>query len=163
MTTRLQCRSQSTKARELDPKTTTSSYIVCFDIDANGILNVSAEEKTTGSQNKITITNNNGRLSKDQIEKMVGDAERYKYEDEEYKKKADARKALEDYVYNMRNIIRDAIGPNLSAAEKKKFEDAIVEAFQWLEGNKFGEVHEFEDKMMDLESICKPIITKMYQ
>ncbi|KFK24739.1 hypothetical protein AALP_AA8G018200 [Arabis alpina] len=133
---------------------------VCFDIDANGILNVSADEVTTGSKNKITITNNKGRLSKDEIEKMVQEAERFKYEDEEFKKKTDARKALENYVYNMRNIACDV---NLPYADKKKIEDAVVEAFQWLEVNQLVEADEYEDKMMDLESIFNPIITKTYQ
>merc|ERR1719356_967018 len=72
---------------------------VCFDIDANGILNVSAEDKTTGQKNKITITNDKGRLSKDDIERMVQEAEKYKAEDEEHKKKVDAKNALENYAY----------------------------------------------------------------
>ncbi|KFK32679.1 hypothetical protein AALP_AA6G274700 [Arabis alpina] len=133
---------------------------VCFDIDANGILNVSAEDKTTGKKNKITITNDKGRLSKDEIEKMVHEAEKYKSEDEEHKKKVEAKNALENYAYNMRNTIRDA---KLGAADKKKMEDAIEQAIQWLEGNQLGETEEFEDKMKELERICNPIITKMYQ
>ncbi|CDY40360.1 BnaA10g27080D [Brassica napus] len=114
---------------------------VCFDIDANGILNVSAEDKTTGQKNKITITNDKGRLSKDDIEKMVQEAEKYKSEDEEHKKKVEAKNALENYAYNMRNTIQD---------EK-------------IENNQLGEADEFEDKMKELESICNPIIAKMYQ
>ncbi|VVB15378.1 unnamed protein product [Arabis nemorensis] len=137
---------------------------VCFDIDANGILNVSAEDKSTGQKNKITITNDKGRLSKDEIEKMVQEAEKYKSEDEEHKKKVEAKNALENYAYNMRTTIRDEkVGGKLSAADKKKIEDSINEAIQWLEGNQLGEVDEFEDKMKELESICNPIITKMYQ
>ncbi|CDY10446.1 BnaC04g42010D [Brassica napus] len=114
---------------------------VCFDIDANGILNVSAEDKTTGQKNKITITNDKGRLSKDDIEKMVQEAEKYKSEDEEHKKKVEAKNALENYAYNMRNTIQD---------EK-------------IAGDSLGEADEFEDKMKELESICNPIIAKMYQ
>jgi heat shock 70kDa protein 1/2/6/8 len=76
---------------------------VCFDIDANGILNVSAEDKTTGQKNKITITNDNGRLSKEEIEKMVEEAENYKAEDEKLKKKVKANNTMENYAYNMRN------------------------------------------------------------
>ena len=82
---------------------------VCFDIDANGILNVSAEDKTTGQKSKITITNDKGRLSKDEIEKMVSDAEKYKEEDEQHKKKVEAKNTLENYAYNMRNTIRSVI------------------------------------------------------
>ncbi|KAL5167621.1 Heat shock cognate protein 2 [Glycine soja] len=137
---------------------------VCFDIDANGILNVSAEDKTTGQKNKITITNDKGRLSKDEIEKMVQEAEKYKAEDEEHKKKVDAKNALENYAYNMRNTIKDEkIASKLSDDDKKKIEDAIESAIQWLDGNQLAEADEFEDKMKELESICNPIIAKMYQ
>ncbi|RYR03157.1 hypothetical protein Ahy_B06g081994 isoform A [Arachis hypogaea] len=123
---------------------------VCFDIDANGILNVSAEDKTTGQKNKITITNDKGRLSKEDIEKMVQEAEKYKSEDEEHKKKVEAKNALENYAYNMRNTV-------------KKIEDAIEQSIQWLDSNQLAEADEFEDKMKELESICNPIIAKMYQ
>ncbi|CAA6656820.1 unnamed protein product [Spirodela intermedia] len=137
---------------------------VCFDIDANGILNVSAEDKTTGQKNKITITNDKGRLSKDEIEKMVQEAEKYKSEDEEHKKKVEAKNALENYAYNMRNTINDEkISSKLAASDKKKIEDAIDGAIQWLDGNQLAEADEFEDKMKELESICNPIIAKMYQ
>ncbi|KAK9014610.1 hypothetical protein V6N11_005764 [Hibiscus sabdariffa] len=137
---------------------------VCFDIDANGILNVSAEDKTTGQKNKITITNDKGRLSKEEIEKMVQEAEKYKSEDEEHKKKVEAKNALENYSYNMRNTVKDEkIGSKLDPADKKKIEDAIDGAIQWLDGNQLAEADEFEDKMKELESICNPIIAKMYQ
>ncbi|KAJ8766010.1 hypothetical protein K2173_020526 [Erythroxylum novogranatense] len=137
---------------------------VCFDIDANGILNVSAEDKTTGQKNKITITNDKGRLSKEEIEKMVQEAEKYKAEDEEHKKKVEAKNALENYAYNMRNTVKDEkISSKLSSEDKKKIEDAIDVAIQWLDGNQLAEADEFEDKMKELESICNPIIAKMYQ
>ncbi|PPS01909.1 hypothetical protein GOBAR_AA18764 [Gossypium barbadense] len=137
---------------------------VCFDIDANGILNVSAEDKTTGQKNKITITNDKGRLSKEEIEKMVQEAEKYKSEDEEHKKKVEAKNALENYAYNMRNTVKDEkISAKLPAADKKKIEDAIEQAIQWLDSNQLAEADEFEDKMKELESICNPIIAKMYQ
>ncbi|KAF2300408.1 hypothetical protein GH714_013000 [Hevea brasiliensis] len=129
---------------------------VCFDIDANGILNVFAKDKTTGQKNKITITNDKGRLSREEIEKMVQEAEKYKYEDEEHKKKVKAKNALENYAYNMR--FRDeTISAKLSAANKKKIEDAIELAIQWLGGNQLAEADEFKDKMKELESICNPI------
>ncbi|KAK8514815.1 hypothetical protein V6N12_057720 [Hibiscus sabdariffa] len=137
---------------------------VCFDIDANGILNVSAEDKTTGQKNKITITNDKGRLSKEEIEKMVQEAEKYKSEDEEHKKKVESKNALENYAYNMRNTVKDEkIGAKLSGEDKKKIEDAIEQAIQWLDSNQLAEADEFEDKMKELESICNPIIAKMYQ
>ncbi|CAN6332808.1 unnamed protein product [Urochloa humidicola] len=137
---------------------------VCFDIDANGILNVSAEDKTTGQKNKITITNDKGRLSKEEIEKMVQEAEKYKAEDEEHKKKVDAKNALENYAYNMRNTIKDdKIASKLAADDKKRIEEAIDGAISWLDANQLAEADEFEDKMKELEGICNPIIAKMYQ
>ncbi|KAE8688881.1 Heat shock cognate 70 kDa protein [Hibiscus syriacus] len=137
---------------------------VCFDIDANGILNVSAEDKTTGQKNKITITNDKGRLSKEEIEKMVQEAEKYKSEDEEHKRKVEAKNALENYAYNMRNTVRDEkIGAKLNPADKKSIEDAVEKAINWLDSNQLAEADEFEDKMKELENLCNPIIAKMYQ
>ncbi|KAL2533979.1 Heat shock 70 kDa protein 5 [Abeliophyllum distichum] len=137
---------------------------VCFDIDANGILNVSAEDKTAGVKNKITITNDKGRLSKEEIEKMVQDAEKYKAEDEAVKKKVEAKNALENYAYNIKNTIKDEkIGGKLDSSDKQKIEKAIEEAIEWLERNQLAEVDEFEDKLKDLENLCNPIIAKMYQ
>ncbi|XP_024980619.1 heat shock 70 kDa protein [Cynara cardunculus var. scolymus] len=137
---------------------------VAFDIDANGILNVSAEDKTAGVKNKITITNDKGRLSKDEIERLVQEAERYKAEDEEVKKKVEARNAVENYAYNMRNTVRDEkFAAKLEAEEKKKIEKAVEEGLEWLEKNQLAEVDELEDKLKELEGVCNPIIGKMYQ
>ncbi|KAL4282852.1 hypothetical protein GQ457_16G013280 [Hibiscus cannabinus] len=137
---------------------------VCFDIDANGILNVSAEDKTAGVKNKITITNDKGRLSKEEIERMVQEAERYKAEDEEVKKKVEAKNGLENYAYNMRNTVKDdKIAGKLDPADKQKIEKAIDETIGWLDANQLAEVDEFEDKLKELEGICNPIIAKMYQ
>ncbi|XP_010931247.1 heat shock cognate 70 kDa protein 2 [Elaeis guineensis] len=132
---------------------------VCFDIDSNGIFNVSAQDKATGQKNKITITNDKGRLSKEEIEKMVQEAEKYKAEDEEHKTKVKAKNELENCAYNFRNTIRDdKIASKLAAADKKKIEDAIEQAINWLDSNQLAEADEFEDKMKELEGICSPII-----
>ncbi|KAI8032217.1 putative mediator of RNA polymerase II transcription subunit 37c [Camellia lanceoleosa] len=133
---------------------------VCFDIDVNGILNVYA-----GKKNKITITNDQCRLSNDEIEKMVQKAKKYKSEDEEHKQKVEVKSALENYAYNMRNTVNDEkiSTKKLSSANKKKIEDAIDQAIHWLDANQLTEADEFEDKMKELESICKPIIAKMYR
>ncbi|XP_009789460.1 heat shock 70 kDa protein [Nicotiana sylvestris] len=137
---------------------------VCFDIDANGILNVSAEDKTAGVKNKITITNDKGRLSKEEIERLVQEAERYKAEDESMKKKVEAKNALENYAYNMRNTVRDEkFSGKLDPSDKQKIEKAVDETIDWLDGNQLAEVDEFEDKLKDLENLCNPIIAKMYQ
>ncbi|KAF5930860.1 hypothetical protein HYC85_031733 [Camellia sinensis] len=132
-------------------------------VDVNGILNVSAEDKTTGQKNKITITNDKGRLSKEENEKIVQEAEKYKSEDKEHKKKVEAKNALENYAYNMRNTIKDEkISTKLPTADKKKIEDAIDQAIHWLDANQLAEADEFDDKVKELESICNPIIAKMY-
>nr|XP_043624176.1 heat shock 70 kDa protein [Erigeron canadensis] len=137
---------------------------VTFDIDANGILNVSAEDKTAGVKNKITITNDKGRLSKDEIERLVQEAEKYKAEDEEVKKKVEARNALENYAYNMRNTIKDEkFAAKLGAEEKQTIEKAVDDGLEWLEKNQLAEVDELEDKLKELEGVCNPIIAKMYQ
>ena len=133
---------------------------VIFDIDANGILNVSAEDKATSIKNKITITNDKGRLSKDDIERMVQEAEKYKADDEELKKKIEAKNGLENYAYNMRNTIRDA---KLSGSDTETLEKAVDEAISWLENNQMAEVEEFEHKLKELEDVCNPVITRMYQ
>ncbi|KAH7547508.1 heat shock 70 kDa protein [Ziziphus jujuba] len=137
---------------------------VCFDIDANGILNVSAEDKTAGVKNKITITNDKGRLSKEEIERMVQEAEKYKAEDEEVKKKVEAKNSLENYAYNMRNTIKDEkFAGKLDPSDKQKIEKAIEETIEWLDRNQLAEVDELEDKLKELEGVCNPIISKMYQ
>ncbi|CAI0420947.1 unnamed protein product [Linum tenue] len=105
-----------------------------------------------------------GRLSKDEIERMVQEAERYKAEDEEVKKKVEAKNSLENYAYNMRNTIKDEkIAGKLDSADKEKIEKAVEETVQWLDGNQLAEVEELEDKLKELEALCNPIIAKMYQ
>jgi len=137
---------------------------VTFDIDANGILNVSAEDKTTGKKNKITITNDKGRLSKEQIEQMVKQAEQYKNEDETNRKRVEAKNGLENYTYSIRNTIREEkVAGVLDAEDKAKLEKAIDDAIQWLDQNQLAEVEEFEHKQKELEDIANPIMTKIYQ
>ncbi|XP_057772176.1 heat shock cognate 70 kDa protein 2-like [Salvia miltiorrhiza] len=133
---------------------------VCFHIDDNGIMNVSAEDEGTGVKNKITITNDKGRLSKEEIEKMIRDANKYKREDEEHKMNVEAKHALEDYAYNTRNAIRCAA--NIGAGDKMKMEDALESLAQWLELNELAGADDFKDKMKELERICNPITAKMY-
>lgn len=127
-------------------------------------LNVTAEDKTAGVKNKITITNDKGRLSKDEIERLVKEAERYKAEDEEVKKKVEAKNSLENYTYNMRNTVRDdKFKSRLSQEERERIEKAVEETLQWVEANQLAEVEEFEYKQKELEEICSPIISRMYQ
>ncbi|KAF5453546.1 hypothetical protein F2P56_028443 [Juglans regia] len=136
---------------------------VSFDIDANGILNVSAEEVTTGVSRKIIITNEKARLSKVEINRMIVDAEIYKVEDDECRERAKSKAALENYAYKMRNNINDQqIVANVSRTRKKKIRAAIDEVIQWLDGMELAGADEFEEKLIGLELICKPIIANMY-
>ncbi|KAL3521085.1 hypothetical protein ACH5RR_019234 [Cinchona calisaya] len=132
---------------------------ICFDIDANGILNASAEVKSTGQKSKITTTCNKGRLAKEEIERMIEAAERYKFQDEQYRKKVKAKIALENYTYSIRNRLNDnKVNAGLHPADKKKTEDAIEHSLEWLQRNHLAEANEFEDKMKELENIWNPIV-----
>lgn len=137
---------------------------VTFDIDANGILNVSASDKATGKSDKITITNDKGRLSKDEIEKMVQDAEKYKSQDEAMRKKVEARNHYEQYCFQIKNtLVDDSLKEKISADDRKVIEDLASEGLQWLEGNKDAEPDAFERKQKELESKFNPIMMKVYQ
>jgi len=137
---------------------------VTFDIDANGILNVTAADKSTGRQNKITITNDKGRLSKEDIERMVNEAERYKNEDEQQRERVSAKNNLESYAFNMKSTVDDEkLKDKISEGDRKKILDACQETIRWLDGNQTAEKEEFEHKLKEMEGICNPIITKLYQ
>jgi heat shock protein 1/8 len=136
---------------------------VTFDIDANGILNVSAIEKSTGRENKITITNEKGRLSKDDIERMVREAERYKSEDETNRSRVEAKNALENYAFNVRNAVRDEkLAGKIAEADKKEIERLLDESVKWLDAHQTAEKEEYEEKQKELESKVSPIMTKIY-
>jgi len=137
---------------------------VTFDVDANGILNVGAEDKSTGKKSKITITNDKGRLGKEEIERMVKEAEKYRAEDEKNKQRIDAKNGMENYAYSLRNTIRDeAVAAKLDPSDKERLEKAIEDAVKWLEANAMADKDEFEAQQKKLESVANPIMTKMYQ
>jgi L1 cell adhesion molecule like protein len=137
---------------------------VALDIDANGILNVSAEDKKTGTKSHITITNDKGRLSKEEIEKMVQDAEKYKAEDDKEKERVEAKNGLENLSYSIRNTIKDEkASATLSAEDKKIVEDTVLKTIEWLDQSQEAEKSEYEAKHKELEGVCNPILSKMYQ
>ncbi|XP_034245229.1 heat shock 70 kDa protein cognate 4 [Thrips palmi] len=137
---------------------------VTFDIDANGILNVSACDKSTGKESKITITNDKGRLSKEEIERMVNDAEKFRSEDEQQKERITAKNALESYCFNMKSTVEDdKMKDKISDAEKTQILDKCNETVKWLDSNQLAEKEEYEHKQKEVEAICNPIITKLYQ
>lgn len=137
---------------------------VTFDLDANGILNVTAVDKSTGRENKITITNDKGRLSKDEIEKMVRDAEKFKDEDDKQRDRLQAKNALESYAFNMKSTIEDEkLKDKISQEDRDKVMEKCNEIIKWIDGNQLAEKEEFEHKQKDLEKVCMPIVTKLYQ
>merc|ERR1712212_1409401 len=137
---------------------------VTFDIDANGIMNVSAMDKSTKKENKITITNDKGRLSKDDIERMVNEAEKFKDEDEKLKEKIQAKNGLESYAYNMKQSVEDEkVKDKISADDQKSVVDKCEEVLKWLDENSDASKEEYDAKQKEVEGVCAPIITKLYQ
>ncbi len=138
---------------------------VTFEVDANGILNVKAEDKGTGKSEKITITNDKGRLSQEEIDRMVREAEEFAEEDKKVKEKIDARNSLETYVYNMKNQIndKDKLADKLESDEKEKIDTAVKEALEWLDDNQSAEKEDYDEKLKEVEAVCNPIITAVYQ
>jgi L1 cell adhesion molecule like protein len=136
---------------------------VTFDVDANGILNVSAVEKSSGQEKKITIRNDSGRLSKEEIENMLSDAEKYKKEDEIQRERISAKNSLESYCFNIKTSINDEnISSRLSNDDKSKINQTIDSTLKWMEINQLAEKEEFEHKLKEIENICSPIMTKLH-
>merc|ERR1712054_244626 len=137
---------------------------VSFDLDANGILNVSAKENSTGRSKNIVIKNDKGRLSKEEIDRMINEAERYKEEDQRQHEKIQARNQLENYIFGVKQALEDEkLKDKISEYDRKKIVDKCDEAIKWLDGNQLGEKEEFVDKQKEVEAVCSPIVTKLYQ
>merc|ERR1712096_428070 len=137
---------------------------VTFDIDANGILNVSAQDKSTGKSNQITITNEKGRLSQAEIDRMVQEAEKFRAEDEQNRSKVEAKNGLENYCFTMRNTLNEEkLKEKFEAGDKEKIEAAVQEALDWLDKNQLAEKDEFEARQKELEGVVNPIMMKVYQ
>ncbi|KAL9269891.1 Luminal-binding protein 5-like protein [Drosera capensis] len=138
---------------------------VTFEVDANGILNVKAEDKASGKSEKITITNDKGRLSQEEIERMVREAEEFAEEDKKVKERIDARNSLETYIYNMKNQVsdKDKLADKFESDEKEKIEEAVKDALEWLDDNQSAEKEDYEEKLKEVEAVCNPIITAVYQ
>jgi L1 cell adhesion molecule like protein len=137
---------------------------VTFDIDANGILNVQAMDKASGKQEKITITNDKGRLTKEEIEKMVNDAEKFKAEDELIKAKVEAKNGFENYCFQMKNTLNEEkLKDAFTEDEKKTIEETSKEGLQWLEGNAEADADAIEGKKKELEAKFNPIMMRVYQ
>jgi len=140
---------------------------VTFEIDSNGILNVGAEDKVTGNSQKITITNDNGRLTPEQIESMIKEAEQFHEEDKKLKERIDAKNAFEGYLHSMRSAIEGSgeskgLSEKLDSADKEKVIDALKDGQSWIDSNPEADAEEVKEKHNEIEGICAPIISKHY-
>ena len=139
---------------------------VTFDVDENSILTVSAVEKATGKSEKIVVTNDSGRLSKEEIERMLKEAKEFEEQDKITKEKIDAKNSLENYIYSMKNTVEDkekGIGNKISESEKESITNALKEAQDWLTANPEAEKEDYESHLKDLQQVCDPIIGKLYK
>jgi len=137
---------------------------VSYDVDANGILNVSAVEKSTGKSNKITITNDTGRLSKEDIERMLEEAKKHEAEDKVRMEKVDAKNKLESYLYNTRNAVQEEkVKETLGEETVKEIEGWVKEGIDWLDANPSAEKDELDDKYKTYEDKIRPVMMKLYQ
>ena len=132
-------------------------------MDANGIMNISAEEKTTKKTNHITITNDKGRLSKEQIEEMIKKAEEFKEEDNKLKEKIEAKNGLENYLYNLKNsMVKRDDSPAILDEVKSELDPIIEEGIKWLEENDKAETDVYKEKQKELEAKVNPLMQKLY-
>lgn len=126
---------------------------------------MSAEDKGTGNREKIVITNDQNRLTPDDIERMIKDAEKFADDDKKLKERVEARNELESYAYSLKNQIadKDKLGAKLSESDKTKLEEAIDDKIKWLDSNQDADSDAFQKKKKELEEIAQPIIAKLYQ
>nr|AAB52423.1 cytoplasmic heat shock protein 70 [Trichomonas vaginalis] len=136
---------------------------VTFDVNADGIMNVSAQDKSTGNVKKITIKNDKGRLSQADIDRMVSDAEKYKAQDEEIKKKTEAKNGLEGYCFGVRNSVNGELGSKIDAADKDAILKIVNDTLAWIESNQDASVSDYENKQKEVEGQLMPLMQKAYQ
>jgi len=138
---------------------------VTFEIDVNGILRVSAEDKGTGNKEKITITNDQNRLTPEDIEKMIQDAEKFADEDKKVKERVEAKNELEGYAYSLKNQVGDEekLGGKLTDEQKEQITTACDEHIEWLEENPDADTEDLKAHKKELEDIVQPIVSKLYE
>ena len=130
-----------------------------YDIDVDGILNVSASESSSGVSEKITITNDSGRLTKEDIDRMIEESEKFKEQDELIKKTTDAKNTLESYLYNIKNTIED---DKVKADTKSKVEPIITDGLAWINDNQNATAEDYEEKRKELEAVLTPLLQELY-
>ena len=136
---------------------------VTFEIDENSILTVTAIEKGTGKKHKITITNESGRLSKEEIERMIADSEKFAEEDRALKEKVEARNSFENYLYHIKSSLDEKLKDKIDENDQEKMRDAIKEASDWFNANSDGDKDSYDEKLRELQEVCDPIIARVYQ
>ncbi|GMH11360.1 hypothetical protein Nepgr_013201 [Nepenthes gracilis] len=138
---------------------------VTFEVDANGILHVTAEDKAAKNKQSITITNDKGRLSQEEIEDLIYQAEKFAEEDRKVKEKIDGRNRLESYVYNMRSTIedKDKLADKIDSVDKESILSTLKDALEWIDDNQEAGKEDFEEKMKEVEAVCNPVIKKVYE
>ncbi|PQQ06466.1 78 kDa glucose-regulated protein precursor [Prunus yedoensis var. nudiflora] len=136
---------------------------VTFEVDANGILQVRAEDKAAKKSQSITITNDKGRLSQEEIERMVKEAEEFAEEDNKVREKIDARNKLETYIYSMKSTIndKDKLADKIDSDDKEKIESTLKEALEWLDDNQNADKDDFDEKLKEVEAVCNPVIKQV--
>lgn len=136
---------------------------VTFQVDENGILHVTAQDKAAKKSKSITITSDKSRLSQEEIDRMLKEAEEFAEEDRKVREKVDAQNKLETYIYNMKNTINDKLAEKIDSDDREKIESALKEATEWLDDNQNAEKQDYDEKMKDLEDVCNPVIKKVYE
>mmetsp|Transcript_11604 Transcript_11604/g.17849 ORF Transcript_11604/g.17849 Transcript_11604/m.17849 type:complete len:688 (-) Transcript_11604:108-2171(-) len=138
---------------------------VTFEVDSSGLLQVSAEDKGTGKSEKITITAEKGRLSEEDIKRMVDEAEQFAEEDRKVKERIDSKNGLESYLFNLKNTLEDSDGgvaDNISSEDMKEMQDVINETLDWMEENPEADTDDYNGKKKEVEQIAMPVMSKLY-
>jgi len=135
---------------------------VTFEIDSNGILNVGAHDKGTGKKEAITITNDKGRLTEEQIQKMIEEAEQFADEDKKTKERIDAKNSMDNYLHSMTKAVEDSLKEKLDDDEKEEINEAVKEGQSWMAENSDADAEEIKEKQKEIESVCAPIVSKHY-
>lgn len=134
---------------------------VTFDMDANGILHVTAKDTASGRSNNIRITNDKGRLSREEIDRMLADAERYREQDQDQREKVSVRNQIESYVFSVKQAVQDS-GNKLTQSDKDSVNKLCEDTIRWIENNTLAEKDEYKHKLEEVQKQCAPIMTKIH-
>lgn len=134
---------------------------VTFDMDANGILHVTAKDTASGRSNNIRITNDKGRLSREEIDRMLSEADKYREQDQEQREKVTARNQIESFIFSVKQAVEDS-GDKLTQSDKDTVTKLCEETVTWLDNNALAEKEEYKHKLEEVQKQCAPILTKIH-